>query len=73
MSRSHKKPYINNTCLGNRAGMQKKWKKECNRLIRRIPIEAEIPNNSGYSKYSDPWQSPADGNHYWTDPAGVRK
>lgn len=74
MSRSRKKnPYISNTCRGDRTGMMKDWKRECNRNIRRISLDEEMPKNNLYKKMNNPWLAPNDGKHYWDDPKGYRK
>ena len=61
MSRSRKKPYHSTTCIGSRAGMQKDWKKECNRSIRH---SKEIYNGGYFKKMNHQWDSPNDGKRY---------
>lgn len=65
MSRSYKKPYISTTCAGARPGVQKKWKKEYNRRIRRISPHEELPGSRVKQLVSDAWVAPNDGKCYW--------
>jgi len=69
MSRSFKKPW--GPVAGAARGTQKKWKRQCNGLIRRAE---EHDNYSFYKKVNDPWGSPIDGKRYYgEDPKWKRK
>ena len=69
MSRSIKKnPYVNTACCG-RKGMTN-WKKDCNRTIRRKPIEDDLKD---YKKINDLWSAPNDGKHYFDNPTAYSK
>lgn len=70
MSRSFKKPYMPNA--GSGKGMSS-WKTECNRIIRRIPIEDEIGNMSYFKRLIERYTAPDDGRHYWDNPKARRK
>ncbi len=74
MSRSYKKPY-GPVC----SGQMKKWKKESNKKLRKIPIDfdnkaQELSNGNNYKKFNDVWSSPSDGKRYYgEDPKHKRK
>lgn len=64
MSRSRKKMPIG-PVAGCSRGTMKKWKKQCNRSIRRIPIEADLGNGSFVHRLSEVWMSPSDGKTFY--------
>lgn len=72
MSRSFKKRNIGWLCCVNHGDM-KKWKKECNRVIRRTPLDKEIGDGGAFKKINNPWDSPADGKRHFDDPKFLRK
>lgn len=51
----------------------KEWKKQCNRGMRRISEEKEIPNGKYYKKVNDIWASPSDGKWFRGGPEWRRK
>lgn len=52
----------------------KNWKNQCNRTLRNIPQEDEIPNGKFYIRMHDIWTSPSDGKTYHgNDPKYKRK
>jgi len=69
MSRSYKKPYISTTCIGDKAGMMKWWKKQCNKKVR----SSECTNGAEYKKLVNQWQAPNDGKMRWDEPRARRK
>lgn len=75
MSRSRKKHPIHSvTTTGARAGVQKSWKKECNKTLRIKSHDLDLPNNGKYKRISgDIWSSPSDGKTFSRDPKAFRK
>lgn len=71
MSRSTKKPYISWACHAR--GSMSKWKSQCNRSIRRIPVDKEIDDMSYVRKLNERYTAPDDGHQYWDDPRARRK
>lgn len=71
MSRSYKKPYVSNTCIGSDPGMQKDWKRERNKVLRS---KVDLPDGMGYRKLGEKWAtSPNDGRSYRDDDKARRK
>ena len=60
MSRSRKKTAVRTVCSA-RAGQMKRWKENCNKRVRRRPVEEDIGNNTTYKRMNDVWTSPSDG------------
>ena len=54
MSRSRKKNSFLGIAAYKSSSMQK-WKKRCNRIIRRIDIEEDIGNSSYIRKVNERW------------------
>ncbi len=72
MSRSRKKnPFLSFAIIPR--GLVAHWKNQCNRSLRRIDDDQEIPNGKHYRKITDPWTRPDDGKQYWDDPKARRK
>lgn len=71
MSRSYKKPYVSSTCIGDKAGMQKWWKKEMNGSVRRS--KDEIGDGMAYKKMTCYYWGPNDGKQYWDNEEAKRK
>lgn len=71
MSRSRKKPYVGSVCHSR--GSIAKWKGQCNKKIRLMPVDEELGDMNYYKKISDAWNRPDDGKFYWDDPKGRRK
>lgn len=72
MSRSRKKHSIQWLCTNNH-GEMKKWKRDMNRSLRRMPIEKHIDDGAAYKRFSDIWDSPSDGKIDWGDEKHKRK
>jgi hypothetical protein len=70
MSRSKKKPYISTTCIGDRAGVMKDWKKSANKKLRKVPVDRDVLPDK---REVDKWSAPNDGKHYWDDNKATRK
>ncbi len=71
MSRSKKKNPILPVCFVS-YGAMKKWKKECNRKLRRnYDLKEDIDKT--YKKINDIWNSPSDGWWRSDDPKVLRK
>jgi hypothetical protein len=71
VSRSYKKAYVSTTCIGAKAGMQKDWKRELNRSLRRK--DDELQDGGSYKKIKGDSWGPSDGKHYWDDDKARRK
>lgn len=68
MSRSKRKPYHNIACMAR--GAMKKWKKQCNRSLRRVSVEEEL---YAVKKMIDRWSAPDDGRSCSDDNKDARK
>lgn len=66
MSRSRRKTPIFPVC---RPTGVKQWKKEYNRLMRRVPVDAEPPKKN---EHGDEWMGPRDGKYYDNNPEDKR-
>ena len=58
---------------GHARGCMGEWKNDNNRTIRRLPVDAEIPQGMGYRKLVDQWNAPNDGTYRLDEPKGYRK
>lgn len=78
MARSRKKnPYWSVTCCGCRAGVERAYKRQAHRQLRRavrVAIardwDAVMPHDK---QFGDPWVGPKDGKSRWDEPRGYRK
>lgn len=65
MSRSRRKKPIHKWCTVQ-PGEQKAWRKGCNKRMRSLPIDTDMPQLGTYKKASgNIWMSPSDGTGYW--------
>lgn len=63
MSRSRRKTPITGITTSE---SDRYWKNQCNRRLRRRPVEEELPNHGRYKPYGgDPWMSQKDGKFYF--------
>lgn len=65
MSRSTKKAW--RSVCNLQTSEMKKWKRNCNQLMRRIPFDEEMPKFNQYKKLNDVWNSPSDGKMFCGD------
>ena len=71
MSRSRKTVPIHNfACMAR--GSMKKWKKQCNRSLRRISVERDLGNGSFVYKLIERGTAPDDGKS-WAHPEYAEK
>lgn len=51
----------------------KEWKQQCNRKIRRVPIEKDLGDMGYIRKVNNRWNAPDDGRSYFDEPKFRRK
>lgn len=63
MSRSKRKTPITGITTSK---SDRYWKKKCNRKLRRVPIDKDLPSGGRYKPMGgDEWYSSKDGKHYY--------